>query len=69
MCNLRYKVPKKLQVVFHKRSNYDYHFLIKELSEEFEGQIKCLGENTEKYITFSVLIKKSLIIVKELHTK
>ena len=39
-------------------SNYDYHFIIKELAEEFEGQFTCLGENTEKYITFSVPIDK-----------
>ena len=26
--------------------------------EEFEGEFECLGENTEKYITFSVPLKK-----------
>ena len=26
--------------------------------EEFKGEFECLGENTEKYITFSVLLKK-----------
>ena len=35
-----------------------YHFLIKELAEEFKGEFECLGENTEKYINFSVPIKK-----------
>ena len=34
--------------------------MIKELAKEFEGQFECLGENTEKYITFSVLINKEL---------
>ena len=38
-------------------SNYDYHFIIKELAEEFEEQFNCLGENTEKYINFSVSIE------------
>ena len=33
-----------------------YHIIIKEPSEEFEGQLTCLGENTEKYITISVPI-------------
>ena len=28
------------------------------MAEEFEGEFDCLGENTEKYITFSVPIKK-----------
>ena len=54
----RYKTPKEIPVVFHNDSTYDYHFQIKELAEEFEGQFECLGENTEKYLTFSVQIKK-----------
>ena len=60
ICNLRYKVPKKIPVVFHNGSTYDYHFIIKELVKEFEGNFDCLGENTEKYITFSVPLKKKI---------
>ena len=60
ICNLRYKVPKEIPVVFHNGSNYDYHFIIKALVKEFKGSFECLGENTEKYITFSVLIKKKI---------
>ena len=37
---------------------YDYHFIIKELAEAFKGKFECLGENTEKYISFSVPIRK-----------
>ena len=37
----------------HSGSNYDYHFIIKELAKEFEKQSNCLEENTEKYITFT----------------
>ena len=58
--NLRYKTPKEIPVVVHNSSTYDYHFIMKELAEEFEGQFECLGENTEKYIAFSVPIKKGL---------
>ena len=68
-CNLRYKTPKEILVAFHNGSKYDYHFIIKELAEKFEGQFECLGENTEKYITFSVPIKKSLKIIRQSHTK
>ena len=57
---MKYKTPKKIPVVFHDGSTYDYHFIIKELAEEFERQFVCLGENTEKYITFSVPIQKEL---------
>ena len=52
ICNLRYKIPRETPVVFHNASIYDYHFIIKQLTEEFKSQFSCLGENTEKYITF-----------------
>ena len=58
ICNLRYKIPKDIPIIFHNGSTYDYHFIIRELVKEFEGNFECLGENTEKYITFSVPIKK-----------
>ena len=60
ICNLRYKIPKEIPIVFHNGSTYDYHFIIKELVKEFEGNFECLGENTEKNITFSVPIKKKI---------
>ena len=61
ICNLRYKIPKEIPVVFHNGSTYDYHFIIKELVKEFQGNFECLGKNTEKYITiFSVPIKKKI---------
>ena len=31
----------------HNKSNYDNHFIIKELAIEFKREFKCLGENTE----------------------
>ena len=58
ICNLRYKVVKEIPVVFHNGSAYDYHFIIKYLASEFCDHFESLGENTEKYITFSVPIKK-----------
>ena len=60
ICNLNYKIPKEIPVVFHNGSTYDYHFIIKQLAREFKDYFNCLGENTEKYITFSVPIKKVL---------
>ena len=57
---MRYKIPKEISVVFHNGSTYDYHFIIKELVKEFDGNFECLGENTEKYITFSATIKKNI---------
>ena len=60
ICNLRYKTLREITIEFHNGSIYDYHFIIKELTEKMEGQFECLEENTEKYITFSVPIKKGL---------
>ena len=77
ICNLRYKIPKEIPVVFHNGCKYDYHFIIKELAEEFEGEFECSDENTEKYITFSVPVKRKLqkrigmamIKLQKYHTK
>ena len=69
LCNLRYKTPKKILVIFHDGSTYDYHFIIKELTKEFKGPFECLGKNTEKYINFSVTIKKELDNAKSITYK
>ena len=58
--NLRYKTPKEIPIIFHNGTTYDYHFIINKLAKEFDDQLKYLGENTEKYITFSVPISKEL---------
>ena len=60
ICNLRYKIPKEIPIILHNGYTYDYNFIIKELVKEFEGNFECLGENTEKYITFSVPIRKRI---------
>ena len=31
ICNLRYRIPKEIPVMFHNGSTYDYHFIIKQL--------------------------------------
>ena len=49
-----------MPIVFHNGSTNDYHFIIKQLAKQFYGQLQCLGENTGKYITFSVPIIKEL---------
>ena len=61
ICNLMYRVPKYIPIIFHDGSNYDYHFVIKEIVQEFDGQFNCLGKNTEKYINFSIPTKKEVL--------
>ena len=59
--NMNYKISRNIPVAFHNGSIYDYHFIIKELAKESEGEFECLGENAEEYITFSVQINKEII--------
>ena len=56
-CNVKYQVPKNIPIVIHN-AGYDTHFIINQLAEEFKSEFDCIGENMEKYITFSVPIKK-----------
>ena len=56
-CNWNYKVPKDILIIIHNTS-YDTNFIINQLAEEFKGELNCVGENMEKYITIYVLIKK-----------
>ena len=56
-CNLNYKVQKEIPVIIHD-ATYDTHFIINQLAIEFKVELNCIGNNMEKYITFSVLIKK-----------
>ena len=60
ICNLKYSIPTNIPVAFYKGPNYDYHFIVKVLAEEFEKQFTCVGEKTEKYITFTVPIEKEV---------
>ena len=47
ICNLKNSLPKENSIVFHNGSNYDYHFIIKQLAAEFEKQFTYLAQNTE----------------------
>ena len=58
ICSLKYSTLKKILIVFQNGPNYDYHCIIKEVAEEFRKHFTCFGENTEKYITFTVPIEQ-----------
>ena len=58
--NLKHSPPKKTPIAFHNVSSYDYHFIIKELTEEFKKQFTCLGKNTKKYITLTIPLEKQV---------
>ena len=51
-CNLKFKKPKFTPVLFHNLSGYDSHLFVKNLGKS-EGNIDCIPNNEEKYISFS----------------
>ena len=50
-----------MAIVFYNGSKFDYHFIIKE-QENLKKQYTCLGENIEKYNTFTVPVEKEVTI-------
>ena len=66
ICKLKSSVPKKISVIFHNGSNYNYYVII---IEEFKKQFTCLGESTEKYITFTVPVEKEVTRIDKMENK
>ena len=56
LCNLQYKIPSYIPVVFHNLAGYDAHMFIKELAKH-GSNIGVLAKNTEDYISFSVNVE------------
>ena len=61
ICNLRYSTQIDVPVIFHNGSNYDFNLLIEEFAKEYKSDINWIPLNTNKYISFSVPIKKEKI--------
>ena len=59
-CNMNFKITKNIPIISHNLSSNDSHLIIKELAKESDGELECLGENTVKYISFSVKINKKI---------
>ena len=47
-------------MIFYNGSNYDYHFIIKELAKEFEREFNRVGQTNAEYKIFSVSITKEV---------
>ena len=60
ICNLKFNVTNEIPAVFNNGPNYDYHVIIKELADQFEGQFEYLEENKEKQKIISIPIKKEI---------
>ena len=63
-CNLRYKIPSYIPVVFHNLAGYDAHLLIRELAKYTED-MGVIAKNVEDYISFSIKVKVDKYIDKE----
>ena len=65
-CNLKYRKPKFIPVVFHNLSGYDSHLFIKKLGSPNEKEnMDCIPNNEEKYISFSKTIKVGAYLDKK----
>ena len=65
-CNLNYRKPDFIPVVFHNLSGYDSHLFIWNLSST-EGKIDCIPNNEEKYISFTKTIQVGTYQKKEIN--
>ena len=63
-CNLKYRKPWFTPVIFHNLQNYDAHLFVKNLGKT-EGDIRCIPNNEEKYISFTKKIIVGSWIDKE----
>ena len=56
ICNLKFRKPNFMPVVFHNLSGYDSHLFIKSLGFT-DGNIDCIPNNEERYISFTKTIQ------------
>ena len=45
---------------FHNGTNYDFNLIITEVTKEFRNEMRCIPLNTNKYMSFSIPIKKEI---------
>ena len=55
LCNLRYKIPSYIPVMFHNLSGYDAHLFIRELGAH-TSEMGVIVKNKEDYISFSIKV-------------
>ena len=55
---MKYSTQKDIPVFFHNGTNYDFNLTIPELAKEFRSELQCIPLNGEKFMSFSIPIKK-----------
>ena len=63
-CNLQYKIPSYIPVVFHNLAGYNAHLFIRELAKYTTG-MGVIAKNIEDYISFSVKVEVDKYVDKE----
>ncbi|MES9902420.1 MAG: hypothetical protein ABW168_07025 [Sedimenticola sp.] len=53
-CNLKYKQPSYLPIVFHNLRGFDGHLLCEAVGKFKNLKLKCIPNNMEKYVSFSL---------------
>ena len=67
-CNLKYRKPNFTPVAFHNLSGYDSHLFIKNLGFS-AGNVDCIPNNEERYISFTKRIQVGSYTSKKGETK
>ena len=62
-CNLKYKIPGHIPMIFHNLSGYDAHLFIRELSK-YSNSMGVISKNEEDYISFSIKVEVGMRIDK-----
>ena len=63
-CNLQYKIPNYIPVIFHNLAGYDAHLFTRELAKYTTG-MGVIAKNTEDYISFSIKVEVDKYVDKE----
>lgn len=53
-CNINYKFTGRIPVIFHNLRGYDSHVIMQAIGRIQGKQLKCIPNNMEKYISFSL---------------
>ena len=67
LCNLQYKIPSYILIVFHNLSGYHAHLFIKGLADSVSRKAKMgvIAKNKEDYITFLINVEVDKYINKD----
>ena len=67
-CNLRYKIPSYIPVVFHNLAGYDAHLFIRELAKH-TTHMGVIAKNVEDFISFSIKVEVDKYVDKNREEK